>query len=199
LNGVRQQFRSLGALLMERGLLTQGQLESALEEQKLTGTKLGRILVGRGWVRDKDIVLVLQGMTVVVFQVGGALFGMESLQVLEIIRHLEARSVPGAQSWVEGVIDYRGKVVPVMSLARRLGKPEEAPGPATRIIVYEGRTAGTWGLQADSVLSVVHVSSGQLADAALGETCGLPPLWLSGWASLETGPVALLNIEEVLA
>lgn len=56
---VKQQ-RSLGALLMERGLLSRPQLDVALEEQARTSEKLGRVLVRLGYVREKDILLVLQ-------------------------------------------------------------------------------------------------------------------------------------------
>src|SRR5262245_47917907 len=94
MQGVRQQFKSLGALLMERGLLAQAQLDAALDEQKRSGEKLGRILVSRGWVREKDIITVLQGMMVVVFQAAGSSYGVETLLVLEIIRHQPARPVP---------------------------------------------------------------------------------------------------------
>ncbi|HXC62998.1 MAG TPA: hypothetical protein VNZ67_01510, partial [bacterium] len=100
MNGVRQQFRSLGALLMERGLLTSAQLEAALDEQKRSGEKLGRILVSRGWVRDKDILTVLQGMMVVIFQLKDEDYGVETLQVREIIRWAAARPLPDSPVWL---------------------------------------------------------------------------------------------------
>src|SRR5262245_12064380 len=119
---VRQQFRSLGHLLMERGLLTHAQLDQALDEQKRTGEKLGRILTSRGWVRDKDILGVLQGMMVVGFQLAGEDYGLETLAVREIIRMVEPRALPAVPEWMPGIIDYRGRVVPVMDLGLRLGR-----------------------------------------------------------------------------
>ncbi len=197
---VRQQFRSLGALLMERGLLTQGQLETALDEQKRTGDKLGRILVSRGWVRERDILTVLQGMMVVVFQVGDEDYGVETLLVREIIRHQPARPLPASPPWLEGVVDYRGKVVPVVGLARRLGREPRALEAAARIIIYEGGGSRSWGLQVDSVSSVVQVGREQLDDGhGSWQPKGLPQRWLAGLARLESKPVALLNMEEVLA
>lgn len=197
---LRQQFRSLGALLMERGLLTKSQLEAALDEQKRSGEKLGRILVSRGWVRERDILTVLQGMMVVVFQVGDEDYGVETLLVREIIRHLPARPLPGAPAWLEGVIDYRGKVVPVVHLGRRLGREAAPLEAAARIIVYEGGTGRSWGLLVNSVSSVVQVGREQLEDGTSGwQPKGLPARWLAGLAKLEMRPVALLNMEEVLA
>lgn len=197
---MRQQFRSLGALLMERGLLTQPQLENALEEQKRTGDKLGRILVQRGWVRERDILTVLQGMMVVVFQVGEEDYGVETLLVREIIRHQPARPLPASPAWLEGVIDYRGKVVPVVHLGRRLGREALPLEAAARIIVYEGGSGRSWGLLVDSVSSVVQVGREQLEEGSgAWQPRGLQPRWLAGLAKLEGRPVALLNMEEVLA
>jgi purine-binding chemotaxis protein CheW len=197
---VRQQFRNLGALLMEKGLLTQSQLDSALDEQKRTGEKLGRILVTRGWVRDKDILSVLQGMMVVVFQLAGEDYGVETLLVREIIRHLPSRPLPGSPEWLEGVIDYRGQVVPVVNMARRLGRPTRDPDAASRIVIYEGAGARGWGLQVEGVSAVVQVGREQLEEVrGILAPKGMPQRWLAGLARLEQRSLVLLNIEEVLA
>ena len=196
---VRQQFRSLGALLLERGLLTHAQLDQALDEQKRTGEKLGRILTARGWVREKDILTVLQGMMVVVFQLEAEDYGVETLLVREIIRQVEARPLPASPAWLQGVIDYRGKVVPVIDLAVRLGRSTEH-GDAARIIVYEERGGKSWGLLVDSVSAVVQVGREQLEQEGSGwSPKGVPTRWLAGLARLEHKPVALLNLDEILA
>jgi|SRR5665213_1394963 len=200
MSGMRQQFRSLGGLLMDKGLLTQAQLDVALEDQKRSGEKLGRILVARGWVRDKDILTVLNGMMVVVFHLDGGDFGVETLLVREIIRHQAARPLPGAPAWLDGIIDYRGQVVPVVDVGLRLGRPPVPVDDAVRIIIYERPGGRKWGLKVDSVSAVVQVGSDQL-DASPGtwRFRGLPARWLYGLARLEEKSVALLNIEELLA
>ena len=196
---VRQQFRSLGALLMERGLLTHAQLEQALDEQKRSGEKLGRILTAHGWVREKDILTVLQGMMVVVFQLNAEDYGVETLLVREIIRLVEARPLPASPAWMKGVIDYRGKVVPVLDLGVRLGR-EVHVSEATRIIVYEERGGRCWGLQVDSVSAVVQVGRDQLEnEGSAWSPKGVPTRWLAGLARLDSKPVALLNLDEILA
>ncbi len=201
MNGLRQQFRSLGALLMERGLLTPVQLDAALEEQKRSGDKLGRILVSKGWVRDRDILSVLQGMMVVVFQLRDEDYGVETLQVREIIRWLSPRGLPGAPAWLAGVIDYRGQVVPVVDMAARLGRPPlQEMEAAARIVIYEGSAGRTWGLMVDSVSAVVQVGRDQLEDGPPSwQPAGVPLRWLAGLAKLDGRPVALLNMEEVLS
>jgi purine-binding chemotaxis protein CheW len=196
---VRQQFRSLGALLIERGLLTHAQLEQALDEQKRTGEKLGRILTSRSWVREKDILSVLQGMMVVVFQLDGEDYGVETLSVREIIRQVEARPLPAAPAWMQGLIDYRGQVVPVLDLGVRLGRAVKRD-EAARIIVYEERGGRSWGLLVDSVSAVVQVGRDQLEnESSAWAPKGIATRWLAGLARLDGKPVALLNLDEILA
>ena len=100
---IRQQLRSLGALLLERGLVKQIDLDAALNEQKNSGEKLGRILVRRGLVTEANIVTALEGIMVVVFNLGADEFAMPSLEVREIIRHRPALPLPGAPSYLEGI------------------------------------------------------------------------------------------------
>jgi purine-binding chemotaxis protein CheW len=175
-------------------------LDAALEEQKRSGDKLGRILVSKGWVRDKDILSVLQGMMVVVFQLRDEDYGVETLQVREIIRWGSPRSLPAAPIWLAGVIDYRGEVVPVVDMAARLGRPPlQEMEAAARIVIYEGASGRTWGLMVDSVSAVVQVGRDQLEDGAPSwHPAGVPMRWLAGLAKLDNRPVALLNMEEVL-
>jgi len=200
MSGMRQQFRSLGALLMERGLLTQVQLDSALIEQRRSGEKLGRILVARGWVRDKDILSVLNGMMVVVLQLEGEDYGIETLLVREIIRYEQSRPLSGDPRWLEGIIDYRGQVVPVVDLRLRLGLSQIPAGDAVRIIIYEGLSGRAWGLKVDSVSAVVQVANEQLEATPAGwQLKGLPARWLAGLAKMGGKSVALLNVDEVLA
>jgi purine-binding chemotaxis protein CheW len=184
---------------MDRGLLTHVQLEQALDEQKRTGEKLGRILTSRGWVREKDILAVLQGMMVVVFQLDTEDYGVETLLVREIIRNLEARPLPAAPPWMLGVIDYRGKVVPVMDLGLRLGRSVRRDESA-RIIIYEERGGRSWGLVVDSVSAVVQFGREQLENESNSwSPKGVPLRWLSGLARLDSKPVALLNLDEILS
>ncbi len=196
MSAIRQQLRSLGALLLEKGLIRQSQLDQALVEQKASGEKLGRILVQRGWVRESDIVAVLEGMMVVVFHLGGDDFAMPSLEVREIIRYLPARPLPGAPDYLEGIINYRQRVVPVLNLGRRLQRPAMAVDEATRIIIYEHGTR-VYGLQVDSV-SAVNQVRGEELDTSQRTLAGVPSRWLIGMARLGERSVAVLQIDEVL-
>lgn len=67
--------------------------------------------------------------SIVVFAVHGELYGFETTQTREVIQWMEPRSLPGAESWVQGVINLRGEIIPVCDLAWALGL-DRAPGAA---------------------------------------------------------------------
>ncbi|HBV99115.1 MAG: hypothetical protein JL50_07360 [Peptococcaceae bacterium BICA1-7] len=98
---------------------------------------------------------------VVIFELEGVLYAIDILQVQEIMRYMEVTPVAESDYCTEGIINLRGQVIPVVSLARRLGLPEKAPGQDTRIIVVEvcGKKSG---LIVERVLEVGSYSEGEL-------------------------------------
>jgi purine-binding chemotaxis protein CheW len=72
---------------------------------------------------------------IVTFRVGRDLFAAPIDRVERVLRYETPRRVPGTASWVEGVIDYGGRVVPVVDLRRRFGMPDADGAAPTRVIV----------------------------------------------------------------
>lgn len=83
-------------------------------------------------------------LQVVVFSLNGQAFGAEASQVFQIIRYQEAAKIPRMPRFIEGVINYRGAVLPVISLNKRFDLGDTAVGKKTKIIVsnIEGKLAG---------------------------------------------------------
>jgi purine-binding chemotaxis protein CheW len=93
----------------------------------------------------------------VVFDLAGERFGTEIERVHEIIRLQEVTQVPRAPEFVEGVINLRGRIVPVVNLRRRFGFPEAEATRAGRIVVVD--VAGsTIGMVVDAVAEVARVA-----------------------------------------
>lgn len=84
--------------------------------------------------RDARSSRIIQFAT---FYVDGELFGVDILQMQEIILPMEITKVPRAGDIIEGVINLRGRVIPLISLRARLGLPARAFDKATRIINME--------------------------------------------------------------
>jgi purine-binding chemotaxis protein CheW len=97
------------------------------------------------------------------FEVRGGVYAIDVSQLREVVRWQRATPLPHAPELIEGVIDLRGVVVPVVDLGRGLGLGPIAAGPRARICVTE--TDGLiMGLAVDAALEVVPVDVARLED-----------------------------------
>jgi purine-binding chemotaxis protein CheW len=92
----------------------------------------------------------------VVFRIAGSEYALPVANVGEILRMVAISPVPEAPEWLPGVINLRGRVIPVVDLRTRLGMPSEGAGLNTPIIVaeVEGQMVG---LVADAVTELLTV------------------------------------------
>ena len=132
------------------------------------------------------------------FVVAEETFGVDVLSVQEIIRPLEITELPHAPDFVEGIINLRGRVLPVVDLRVRFGDPERPEGGERRILVVETADQ-TVGFITDAVREVQSVDLGRIEPAPELATGG-DAAFVSGVAKQEEGPMLiLLDLEEVLS
>ena len=136
-------------------------------------------------------------MKLVIFELGGDLFAADVLAVDRVLRYTAPNAVPDVPSWVEGVIEHRGGVIPVIDLRRRLGVTETAIGSGTRIIVLN-TSAGFIAGVVDGVNEVAVVPTGAVTAP--------PPLFrgmsgdaIRGIAKVGDRLVVVLDVERVMA
>jgi purine-binding chemotaxis protein CheW len=98
---------------------------------------------------DKDLQIVG-------FRIGRETFGLPIAIVREIVRVPEITSVPNAPEYIEGVINLRGRIIPVVDLRKRFGQEATALSKKSRIVVVElnGRTVGLIVNSASEVLKL---------------------------------------------
>jgi purine-binding chemotaxis protein CheW len=90
------------------------------------------------------------------FHVGGEEFVIDILRVQEIIRTQQLTRVPNSPDGMEGVMNLRGKIIPVIALRKRFGLEKAAPDKQNRIVVVE--IQGTvLGFGVDSVSEVLRI------------------------------------------
>lgn len=90
------------------------------------------------------------------FHVGGEEFGINILRVQEIIRAQQLTRVPNSPECMEGVMNLRGKIIPVIALRKRFGLEDAPPDKQNRIVVVE--IQGTvLGLIVDAVSEVLRI------------------------------------------
>jgi len=76
-------------------------------------------------------------LQVVGFRIGNETYGVRIASVREIVRVPEITAVPSAPDLIEGVINLRGKIIPVMDLRKRFGQTDIQPDKKNRILVVE--------------------------------------------------------------
>ncbi len=95
-------------------------------------------------------------LQLVSFKIGEEEFGVDILQVQEINRMLDITRVPNAPEFVEGVINLRGRVIPVIDLRKRFNMENKARDKDTRIIVVELKNTVV-GFVVDAVSEVLRI------------------------------------------
>ncbi len=99
----------------------------------------------------------------VVFSLGTEEYGLPITQVQEIIRYSQPRTIPSSPLSIRGVINLRGKIIPVCDLKQRLGLDPAASAESKIVIVEAG--AVTAGLVVDEVEEVLTVDEEHLEEA----------------------------------
>ncbi len=136
------------------------------------------------------------------FELGGEEYGLEILKVKEIIGIMNITSVPQTPEYVKGVINLRGKVIPVIDLRLKFGMEPLEYNERTCIIVVDivGRSGNRiiMGIVVDSVSEVLNVKGDEIEDAP---TFGarLNTRYISGMAKIEGGVKIMLDIDRVLS
>jgi purine-binding chemotaxis protein CheW len=132
----------------------------------------------------------------VTFRLGQELFAADIFSVERVLRYAPPNSVPDAPAWVEGVLEHRGAVIPVVDMRRRIALPELAITPATRILVLT-TADGFVGAIVDAVLEVVAVPVANMSPPP-PLFRGLAAEFLRGVAKVRDRLIVVLEMERVL-
>jgi len=129
----------------------------------------------------------------VAFNIGGNRFGVDIQQVSYISRMVEITRVPRAPQYMEGIIDLRGQIVPVMSLQKLFGWPR--PGNVLDMYILVGHDpAKPVGMTVDSVTTLTDINREQLESPS--QTDRLATL-LSWVAKLDDGLMFILDFDKL--
>ncbi|MBL4583555.1 MAG: chemotaxis protein CheW [Pseudomonadales bacterium] len=104
---------------------------------------------------------VLQWVT---FKLDGETYGINVMQVQEVLRHTEIAPVPGAPEYVLGIINLRGNVVTVIDTRHRFGLNAVEISENTRIVIIEA-DQHVVGIMVDAVAEVVYLNQSEIDNA----------------------------------
>ncbi len=136
-------------------------------------------------------------LQLVSFKLGDEEFGVDIMQVQEIIRMQEITSVPNAPEFVEGVINLRGRVIPIIDLRKRFGLEEKSHDKATRIIVVKVDDL-TVGLVVDEVSEVLRIPA-DTVEPPPPIVAGVESEYIRGVGKLEDRLLILLDLSKTLS
>ncbi len=135
-------------------------------------------------------------LQLVTFTLGTEEYAIDILNVQEINRITEITKVPNSPDYVEGVINLRGKVIPVINLRRKFNFEQKVTDDNSRIIIVEIQGV-TNGLVVDSVLEVLRIPLDSVEDT--------PPMsvelnshFISGIAKLDNRLIILIELDKLM-
>jgi purine-binding chemotaxis protein CheW len=131
----------------------------------------------------------------VAFRVGDDQFAADIFSVERVLRHARPRPVPDLPAWLEGLIDYEGRVIPVISLRERFGVAGERPEGARTMVCVVG---DSWiAMTVDSVQEVVTIDEAQL-EPPPAIFRGLAREYLKGLVRRPEGVLVALDVAHLL-
>jgi purine-binding chemotaxis protein CheW len=146
--------------------------------------------------RAHEVVVESHDLPLVVFRLGNEAYSLRLHEVREIIMAGLVTPVPRAPSFIDGVLNLRGEVMPVIDLRDRFGLPRKERTSLTRIIITPIGGVFT-GLVVDSVDEVKNVDQRRLEEPPRVTAAGANA-YITKVARTETGVVFLLDIQQLL-
>ncbi len=137
-------------------------------------------------------------LQLVSFKIGEEEFGVNILRVQEINRMLNVTQVPNSPEYVDGVINLRGRVIPVIDLRTRFGMERKQHDKNTRVVVVElaGKTVG---FVVDAVSEVLRISRSVTEPPPETVASSIGADFITSIAKLEDRMIILIDLEKVLS
>ncbi len=139
----------------------------------------------------------VETLKLVSFKIGEEEFAIDILLVQEIIKLMDITRVPRSPGYVEGVINLRGRVIPVINIRKRLTLPPREFDKDTKIVVID-LAKKTLGFIVDSVSEVIEIEKSTIEPppSVMGE---VDSQFISGVGKLADRLLVLMDLEKVLS
>ena len=143
--------------------------------------------------KAKDTTVVPDLMQLVTFKLGNEEYAVDILKVQEINRMKEITRVPNTPAYVEGVINLRGKVIPVVNLRSKFSLGERENDIQSRIMIMDIQGI-TMGLVVDAVSEVLRIPS-NIVEPTPQMASNISTEYIKGIAKLEDRLIILLDMD----
>ncbi|HUL00318.1 MAG TPA: chemotaxis protein CheW [Nitrospirota bacterium] len=157
-------------------------------------------------IKSKEKGLIEDTMQIVTFHVGNEEYGLEIKFITEVIRPLKITLLPHMQKFIEGVINLRGAIIPVVDLRKRFYLEAEIHNTkALRLMIIRGAIHSVsgggnelLGLLVDSVKEVLDIPFSNIEPAPVAAT-GLKAELISGVGKVNERLIILLDVSKILS
>ena len=132
----------------------------------------------------------------IVIKIGDEQYGIDIKYIDNIVRMQHITRVPKVASYLKGVINLRGEVIPVMSLRLKMDLPGDVLTKATRIIILKLEQYGMIGVMVDEVKEVVTLENSQIEKVSY-DNKEERANYINGIGKYEGGLISLLDLNAV--
>ena len=159
------------------------------EEEKTMKSEGGKsALPGYGGPTDKFVTFHLDRESFAV--------NILSVQEINLMSEITVTRIPKSPDFLKGVLNLRGKIIPVVNFRLRLGLPEKGADALTRVIVAKLR-GNLFGFIVDSISSVVELAQNKI-DPAPSSVAGIDAQFIEGVSKERGSLLTILDLEKVL-
>ncbi len=138
----------------------------------------------------------MEMLQLVTFKLAGQKYAVNILKVQEINNMKEITSIPNAPSYLEGAVNLRGKVIPVLNLRKKFGFADKAADELSKIVIMDVRGV-IMGIMVDAVSDVLRIPR-DLVEPPPPVSSNVSSEFISSIAKLEEGLVILLDMDRLL-
>jgi purine-binding chemotaxis protein CheW len=138
-----------------------------------------------------------ESLQLVIFELSGEEFGIEIMQVSEIIPSSKITRIPRAPECVKGIINLRGKIIVVLDLNKRLGFSSKESDNLSKTIIVEFKETMI-GMPVNSVSKIVRLCLSSIEPTPEMIKSKISAEYLMGVGKAENSPFILLNLAKVL-
>ncbi|MBR6238971.1 MAG: chemotaxis protein CheW [Lachnospiraceae bacterium] len=144
-----------------------------------------------------EVKIYSEAVQYIKIEMGTEMFGIDISYVDNIVRPQHVTRVPNVASYIKGVINIRGEIIPIMSLRLKMGLEEIEETKSTRFIIIKMEKYGKIGLIVDAVKEVVALEDSQIERVKVDTSEELAH-FVSGVGKVDGVLVSLLDLDMVV-
>ena len=141
--------------------------------------------------------MIAKKIQIACFSIGDSIYGVDIMDIKEIIRYQKVLPIPKAPGFVEGVINLRDEAIPIISMRKRFSMELIEDDKSTRIVILKVGSKDI-GIVVDGVDKVLEVDAEELKSPP-GVTTGIESEYLSGVTWDNEDLVMILDIDKILS